>query len=97
MMEHNDKGRTSGSGIFGFVILKLLCCGLPILFLVLGSAGIGTLFTESVTRWILGSVAVVILIILIAVTFGRRKRRTGEADCCAPFDKHAGSNNKDPK
>jgi membrane protein implicated in regulation of membrane protease activity len=96
-MEHNDKGRTSGSGIFGLVILKLLCCGLPILFLVLGSAGIGTLFTESVIRWIFGSVAVVILIILIAVFFGRRKRRTGEPDCCTPFDNHAASNNKNSK
>jgi membrane protein implicated in regulation of membrane protease activity len=94
-MEHKDEERTSGSGIFGLILLKLLCCGLPILFLVLGSAGLGTLYTESVTRWVLGSFVLVILAIVIAVIFGRRKRRTGEADCCAPFNKHEGNNNNE--
>jgi hypothetical protein len=96
-MEKNEKERFSGSGIFGLIILKLLCCGLPILFLVLGSAGIGTIFTESLSRWVLGGIAVVTLIFMIAVILGRRKQGTGKADCCAPFDNHKGNNNKDSK
>ena len=67
--------RGPGAAIF-LVLLPLLCCGGPVIFVALASVGAATLGT-------VGGVIGAVLVAVAAVLWVRRRRR-GDAACCPP-------------
>lgn len=58
------------------VVLPLLCCGGPLIFVALASVGAATLGT-------VGGVIGGLLVVVAVALWVRRRRRSGSA-CCAP-------------
>jgi hypothetical protein len=77
----------SGQGgklVAGFVVLHVLCCGLPLLLAAGAFTGAGAVLGNGAL------VAAGVLAVLAAVAVaGRRGRRAGQEDCCSVSDTEA--------
>lgn len=80
------RGRTRVWAIFGIVPLLALCCGLPLLLVGFGAAGVlGAIGSVLGNSWVIAA-AVVLIIGLLAWLLRRRRAGTKRRadDCCVP-------------
>jgi hypothetical protein len=83
-MSQGQRPGRGGQLLAGFVVLHVLCCGLPLLIAAGAFTGAGALLGNGAV------VAAGLLAVLAAVAVAvRRARRSGQDDCCSTTESDA--------
>ncbi|GAA3573895.1 hypothetical protein GCM10022222_67830 [Amycolatopsis ultiminotia] len=74
-----SEGTRTALAAAGFLLLPLLCCGLPLL---IAAGALGAVGSVLGNPWVIGAAAVVVL--ATGVWFARRRTRAARDDSCCP-------------